>query len=164
MADKLCPVCGKIARFVTQVGANKVLIRHFSKRYEDCTQEGEGVTSGGGHVEHHATGRALKNEALDEHEIAKVRPIYRCREYLQALYKRRVLALDPGLGRGPDLGDLARVNADDARTFCDVNLITRGPWLGAVFRPKAWVWDGITHSTDPIQHGAMLKQWRYVDG
>ena len=159
MADKLCPVCGKIARFITQVGPNKVLIRHFSKRYEDCTQEGEGVTSGGGHVEHHATGRALKNEALSEHEIAKVRPIYRCREYLAQLYQRRAQA-DAILGRAGQ----ARVNADDARTFCDVNLIPRGPWLGAVFRGKAWAWSGITHSMDPIQHGAMLKQWRYVDG
>ena len=149
--NKLCPVCGKLARFVTQVGPQKILIRHHAPRYEDCVQEGPGATSGGGHVEHGATGKALKDEALDGHERAKVRPLFLCREYLAQLHRIRTKAL----------GDLARVNADDARTFCDVNLIPRGPWLGAVFRPKAWVWDGITHSTDPIQHHAMLKQWRY---
>ncbi len=149
--NKVCPAYGKLARFITQAGPDRIVIRHQSARYQDCVQEGPGATSGGGHVEHAATGRALKDEALDEHEASRVKPLWRCREYLEALYKRRVR----------DTREYARVNADDARAFCDVNLITRGPWLGAVFRPGFWVWDGITHSKDPVQHGAMLKSWRW---
>lgn len=149
--DKTCPNCGKLVKHITQAGPDKVVVRHAAKRYQDCVIEEPGVTAGGGHVEHHATGRALKNEALDAHERAKVKPLYKAREYVRQLFERRQ----------KEQGDAARVSADDVRTYCDVNLIERGPWMGAVFSGKHWIWDGITHSTDPIQHGAMLKLWRY---
>lgn len=151
MTDKLCPSCGKLARFITQAGPNKVIVRHAAKRYQDCVIEGDGVTAGGGHVEHHVTGKALKEEALDDHERAKVKPLYLAREYVRKLFERRKKLY----------GDAARVSADDVREYCDFNDIERGPWMGAVFRARdGWVWDGITHSKDPIQHGAMLKLWR----